>query len=192
MVTIEEGFDRQISAISDMDKSFLYIQSDESFRYPLGNWKGAGVSVPVFSLRSDKGFGVGDFSDLIDFIDWAKDVGMRMVQILPVNETIASHNWLDSYPYKSISVMALHPIYMNLEKLGLLEDDNLSAEFEAKQKELNVDTHVDYPEVLRYKSKYFKLIYDQEKATFFDRPDYREFFEQNKEWLVPYAVFVYL
>jgi 4-alpha-glucanotransferase len=114
------------------------------------------VSVPVFSLRSENGFGVGDFSDLINFIDWAKTVNLKMVQILPVNETIASHNWLDSYPYKSISVMALHPIYMNLEKLGPIRDKKIAREFAKKKSELNAKTHVDYPEVLRYKSRYFK------------------------------------
>ena len=191
-VTVEEGFDRKIDAIPDKEEEFVFVQSDVSFRYPLGNWKGAGVSVPVFSLRSDTSFGVGDFMDLIDFIDWAKDVGMKMVQILPVNETIASHNWLDSYPYKSISVMALHPIYMNLDKLGTLRNKELEEDFKIKQQELNAETHVNYPEVLRLKSRYFKLIFDQQKSTFFDKQDYIEFFETNKDWLVPYAAFVYL
>lgn len=191
VVTLEDGEDRIIQEIPD-DKEFIFLKSDESFRYPLGNWKGAGVSVPVFSLRSEKSFGVGEFGDLIDFIDWAKSVGMKMVQILPVNETIASHNWLDSYPYKSISVMALHPIYMNIHKIGALKNKKQMAEFAARQQELNKLKQVDYPEVLRLKSRYYKLIFDQEKATFFDQPDYKNFFEKNKEWLVPYAAFVYL
>lgn len=189
--TIEEGSDRQIAIVPEIDE-LLYVQADESFRYPVGNWKGAGVSVPVFSLRSGKGFGVGDFNDLINFIDWAKSVNMKMVQILPVNETIASHNWLDSYPYKSISVMALHPIYMNLDKLGTLVDENDKKEFEEKKAELNLLNHVDYPEVLRYKSKYFKLIYDQVKDSLFKDEDFRTFFDQNRGWLIPYAAFVYL
>lgn len=192
VVTIEEGDNRRIDYFPDKEDDFMFIQSDESFKYPLGNWKGAGVSVPVFSLRSEKSFGVGEFGDLIDFIDWGKSVGMKMVQILPVNETIASHNWLDSYPYKSISVMALHPIYMNIYKIGELKDKKIMKEFKVKQEELNKETHVDYPEVLKWKSRYYKLIFDQEKATFFKREDYKKFFKENKDWLVPYAAFVYL
>jgi 4-alpha-glucanotransferase len=191
VVTLEEGFDRVIEHLPD-DEGFLYIAADESFKYPLGNWKGAGVAVPVFSLRSENGFGVGEFNDLIGFIDWAKSVGMKMVQILPVNETIASHNWLDSYPYKAISVMALHPIYMNIHKIGTLKDKKLMKEFAEKQKELNKTTYVDYPEVLRLKSRYYKLIFDQDKAEFFKTEEYKTFFEANKDWLVPYAAFVYL
>ena len=91
-VTLEEGENRHILRLPENEESFRLVRSDESFRYPLGNWKGAGVSVPVFSLRSKRGFGIGDFTDLKEFIDWASGVGMKMVQILPVNETIASHN----------------------------------------------------------------------------------------------------
>jgi 4-alpha-glucanotransferase len=192
LLTIEEGEDRYLEIPSLNADSLLQIKTDESFKYPLGNWKGAGVSIPVFSQRSKKSFGVGDFGDLIDFIDWAKIVGMKMVQLLPVNETIASHNWLDSYPYKSISVMALHPVYLNLEKMGALNDKEKMTEYAVKKTELNASTHVDYPQVLKLKSEYYKLLFDQEKTTFFDREDYKLFFEANKEWLVPYAAFVYL
>ncbi len=191
VVTLEEGADRVIEQLPQ-DEEFLFVRTNESFKYPLGNWKGAGVAVPVFSLRSENGFGVGEFNDLLDFIDWAKSVGMKMVQILPVNETIASHSWLDSYPYKAVSVMALHPIYLNMYKMGVLKDKKLMKEFAEKQIELNKLSYVDYPEVLRLKSRYYKLIFDQEKAAFFKTKEYQAFFDANKDWLIPYAAFVYL
>lgn len=192
LLTIEEGKDRHFEIPHLVDESFLLIKSDESFRYPLGNWKGAGVTVPVFSLRSDQSFGVGEFSDLIDFIDWTKSVGMKMLQLLPVNETVASHNWLDSYPYKSISAFALHPLYLNLKKMGILRDQKQMKYFEEKQKEFNENIHVHYPEVHQLKSRYYKLLFDQEKDKVFKQNDYLTFFEANKEWLVPYAAFSYL
>ncbi len=192
LVTLEEGTNRFFEVPYMDDESFVLQKSDESFGYPLGNWKGAGVSVPVFSLRSEKSFGVGEFTDLFGFIDWAKSVGMKMVQLLPVNETIASHNWLDSYPYKSISVLALHPIYLNLEKMGKLKDTKQRNYFAKRQKELNKESHVVYPEVHALKSTYYKLLFDQEKDRFFKQADYQHFFEANKDWLVPYAAFDYL
>lgn len=190
--TLEDGLDRHLNQINIPESNFIYRKTDPHFRFPLGLWKGAGVSVPVFSLRSDNSFGVGEFNDLFDFIDWAKQVGMKMVQILPVNETIASHNWLDSYPYKSISVMALHPIYLNLENIGPLNDQKLANEFAELQKKLNINSEVDYPEVLRHKSRYYKLIFDQDGEKLFRTKAYKQFFAANKEWLVPYAAFVYL
>ena len=192
VVTVEDGFERRIDVLPENKSDYLFIQSDESFRYPLGNWKGAGVAVPVFSLRSDHSAGIGDFGDLIDFIDWARQVGMKMVQLLPLNETVASHNWLDSYPYKSISVMALHPIYMDLEQLGKIKDKKRMEELTARLKTLNAEPHVNFPEVHRIKSRCYKLIYDQEKEAFFKSRDFKAFFKENREWLVPYAAFAYL
>ncbi len=193
VIAIEEGENRIVNQpeLSQLSE-YIHLQADQHFRYPGGNWKGAGVAVPVFSLRSDDGFGIGEFSDLIEFIDWAKSVGMKMVQILPINETITTHNWLDSYPYKSISVTALHPIYLNLRKMGLLKDKKELKCFDKYQKELNKETHVNYPEVLAHKSRYYKLLFDQEKNTFFESSEYKAFFKANKDWLVPYAAFAYL
>ena len=191
VVTIEAGADRDFELPFINENSFTLIKSDENFKYPLGNWKGAGVSVPVFSLRSENSFGVGEFNDLIAFIDWAESVGLKMVQLLPINETVAFHNWLDSYPYKSISVLALHPLYLNLQKMGTLDDAIKMQYFDEKRKELNANENVLYPEVHWLKSEYFKLLFEQEKDTFFKQKEYITFFESNKEWLLPYAAFDY-
>jgi 4-alpha-glucanotransferase len=192
VIKVEEGINRFIADPALEEESFVYIKSDEGFRHLSGNWRGAGVAVPVFSLKSASSFGVGDFKDLMGFIDWAEQTNLKMVQILPINETIASHNWLDSYPYKSISVMALHPIYLNLESMGLLKDKKEAKKFKDFQKKLNAEPYVDYPGVMTWKSRYYKLLFDQEKDTFFDSTEYKAFFETNKSWLVPYAAFVFL
>lgn len=189
---IEGGADRKLLQLKIDEPSFTFVRADESFRYPNGDWKGAGVSVPVFSLRSEKGFGVGEFTDLIPFIDWAKSTGLKMVQILPVNETIAQKNWLDSYPYKSITVTALHPIYLNLEKMGTLKDKKVQAEFNAKRAELNQMEYVDYPTVMQYKSVYFQLLFDQDGKKVLKSKAFKDFFNANKEWLIPHAAFCYL
>ena len=73
------------------------------------NGKNAGVSVPVFSLRSKNGFGIGEFNDLKRLADWCYSTGLKIIQILPINDTISSLGLQDSYPYKSISVKALNP-----------------------------------------------------------------------------------
>lgn len=192
LITLEAGKNRYIPAPQTDEDHFKLISYDEAFNYPMGKWKGAGVAVPVFSLRSKNSCGVGEFYDLLPFISWATQVGIKMVQLLPINETIASHNWLDSYPYKSISVMALHPIYMNLEKMGKLNNAEQMEAFEERRVELNIETHVNYLEVLKLKSHYYKLLYDQEKDHFFENKDYISFFTKNKEWLIPYAAFAYL
>ena len=191
-VTLEEGKNRVLEIDEDINKNSMYLIVGEQFHYPLGNWKASGVSVPVFSLRSDDGFGVGDFNDLFSLADWAADVGLKMIQLLPINETITDHGWLDSYPYKSISVIALHPIYLNLDKLGQLKDKKLLKTYREHKQRLNEGDRVIFPEVLALKSAYYKLIFDQEKKSFFKLPEYKLFFKSNKEWLVPYAAYAYL
>ena len=159
---------------------------------PNNTWRAAGVAIPVFSLRSRKSFGVGEFTDLPLLIDWASKCGLRLVQILPVNDTIATHTWWDSYPYAAISAFALHPLYLNLEKCAGRKYADLVKPLRKKQKELNDLPEVNYDEVLKIKLLAVKELYDLQKEEFEKDPDYRRFFEDNKHWLAPYAAFCYL
>ncbi|MBU1009274.1 MAG: 4-alpha-glucanotransferase [Bacteroidetes bacterium] len=192
IISWEKGDDRQISLPDDFDLDSLFVCQDTDLRYDLNPWKGAGLAVPVFSLRSQESFGVGEFNDLKKLVDWCAITGLKMIQILPINETVATHSWLDSYPYKSISVKALHPMYLNLKKMGVLDDDTLMREFEQKKVVFNQLPHVDYVDVTRTKARYFKLIFDQNWSLVSRKKSYKKFFSENKDWLVPYAAFCYL
>lgn len=92
----------------------------------------AGVAVPVFSLRTEDGFGVGEFSDLKKLADWADKASLGIIQILPINDTIANYSWTDSYPYAAVSVYALHPQYISIENLDFELPKELVEEFHAK------------------------------------------------------------
>ncbi len=178
--------------IDSLDKSALTIYTDEHFIRTIPSWKGTGVAIPVFSLRSDEGFGIGEFNDLKKMVDWAKMTGQRMIQTLPINDTILYHTNYDSYPYNAVSVYALHPIYLHLETLGKLKDKKQRDYFAEKKAELNAKTFSDYQHVMNIKWEFFKAIYPQESSTIFESEDYKTFFNTNKEWLVPYAAFSYL
>lgn len=188
----EEGDERSIFYIDISNKSILHIQNDIHFRYANGNWKGAGVAVPVFSLRTEDSFGVGEFKDLKKMVDWSVKTGMKMIQLLPVNETIATHSWLDSYPYKAISVFALHPIYLNLDEMGSIDDEKIRDEYELARDMLNSKPYVDYVEVTQVKARFFKYIFDQNWKAVKKSAAYRKFFNENKYWLEAYAAFCFL
>lgn len=168
------------------------VIGDRYVYFNLPVWKGSGVAVPVFSLRSEKSFGVGDFGDLKRMIDWAVSTRQKAVQILPINDTTMTHTWTDSYPYNSISIYAFHPMYTDLKQLGALKDKKLMAAFNKRQKELNALPSVDYEAVNKTKWEYFHLIFKQEGEKVLASAAFHEFFESNKEWLQPYAVFSYL
>ena len=153
------------------------------------NPKYTGVAVPVFSLKSNNSFGIGEFNDLKLLADWCKNVGMKIIQILPINDTRTNDSWDNSYPYKAISTKALHPIYLNLDKLGTLNDINDIEYFQNQKEILNSKDYVDYPEVMKVKDAYFKKIFAQTWNEVKDSEDYKTFFKQNEKWLVPYAEF---
>src|SRR5690606_16036742 len=50
----------------------------------------------------------------------------------------------------------------------------------------------DYEEVMRYKWKIIKQLYQAQKETFFQDEAYLQFREANQHWLVPYAAYSYL
>eukprot|EP01107_Rhizomastix_libera_P013238 TRINITY_DN354_c0_g1_i2.p1 TRINITY_DN354_c0_g1~~TRINITY_DN354_c0_g1_i2.p1 ORF type:complete len:946 (-),score=215.46 TRINITY_DN354_c0_g1_i2:35-2518(-) len=191
IATNEDGFNRTITFVPQA--GFCLIRTDEGFRYPVGSYKAAGVAIPVFALRSKSGLGVGEFNDIPGFVNWAKKAGMKLVQLLPINDTIASHSWVDSYPYAAISVHALHPLFANLESMGLkgLKDEKLKAFVETEKVRLNNKPQVDYEAVMDTKFKVFRALFEQEKAKLVADTHFQAFLKENEDWVYPYAAFSY-
>jgi len=187
VVDIEWGENRHIWGI---EKGIKIEQHDRSFRRTQPRFKGAGVAVPVFSLRTEDGFGIGEFLDLKKMADWAALTGQKMIQTLPINDTTLRHNNLDSYPYNAVSVFALHPIYINIPRMGKLTPAQ-KKKYEATKAEFNAKPIADYQCVYDEKMKYFKAIYKAEKEALFSSKEYKDFFARNREWLEPYAAFLH-
>ena len=152
------------------------------------SFRGAGVAIPVFSIRTEKGLGVGEFSDLKILADWAEICGLKLIQILPVNDTTANFTWLDSCPYSAISVFALHPMYLNVESLGKFTQKEL-VEYRELCKKLNALPQIDYEKVMDEKWKYIRHFFKKNAKKTFETKGYKDFFKKNVDWLVPYAEF---
>ncbi len=159
---------------------------------PAAIWKGAGVAIPVFSLRSKSSFGVGEFTDLKLLADWCQAAGLKLIQILPVNDTSATHTSADSYPYAAISAFALHPLYLNLSRVATEANQALVQALEEDRTRLNAMKDVDYHAVMGIKTALVKELYLLQREKTFKSREYKRFFEANKHWLVPYAAFCYL
>lgn len=152
----------------------------------------AGVVIPVFSLRSEHSWGVGDFGDLKRLVDWAVATGMSAIQILPVNDTTLTHTWEDSYPYNCISIYALHPQYLDLSQMGRIHDHKLMKAFEQRKESLERLSSIDYEAVNQLKEDYTRELYRQDGAAVLKSKEFDAFFRQNKTWLIPYAAFCFL
>lgn len=164
---------------------------DQAF-FALYNRKLAGTLVPVFSLRTRKSAGIGDFGDLKVMIDFVASTGQKVLQLLPVNDTTITHTWTDSYPYSCISVFAIHPQYANLHALPELKDAKARAEAEKTRAELNALDKIDYEKVNDFKINYLRQIFNQEGEKMMKTAEYKAFFQDTKQWLVPYAQYSYL
>ena len=188
VVCWESGNNRQLM-LTAKDKKRNTVISGLRFNGDLPNWRGAGTAIPVFSLRSEESCGIGDFDDLKKMIDWAKSSGLKMIQILPINDTTLYHDWRDSYPYRAISAYAIHPIYLSIKRLGELKNKRKMTAFRKKQVELNKNSVVDYDAVSHLKQTYFQEIFNQEKEETLKSKSFLAFFEKNKDWLIPYSAF---
>lgn len=187
----ENGNNRVFFHAHAAAKNKLTIVNDGFIVLPDNTWKGAGVSVPVFSLRSQQSWGVGEFTDLKLLVDWAKKTGLQLIQILPVNDTNATGTWADSYPYAAISAFALHPMYLNLERMAGESAGYILEDAKKEKALLNKKPAVDYVAVNQLKWKLIEAIYPLQKKSVFSSAAYKVFYQNNKHWLMPYAAFCY-
>lgn len=186
-VCYEEGNNRLL--YSDVSKKKVTIQHDGFIHLPNSTWKGAGVAIPVFSLRSKNSFGVGEFSDIKLLVDWARSTGLKLIQLLPINDTTSTFDWMDSYPYSAISAFALHPLYINLWKVAGKEYTDQLKDLKEKQKKLNYEPVMNYEEVMKFKTSVLKELYEVMGEDCFQSDDYKHYFKKNKHWLEAFAAF---
>ena len=191
VIAVEYGENRL--AFPNQDAEVLQIHADHYFRFNAEQlYKAAGVAIPVFSLRSENGFGVGEFTDIKKLADWAHKTHLSIIQILPINDTTANYSWTDSYPYAAISVYALHPQYLSLENLQFSIPEDLKVEYKHKKDELNAEKFVDYEQMISGKWKFIKAVFEENKSEILKDKDFLKFLKENADWLKPYAAFCVL
>ena len=193
LVAWEEGDNRSVP-VSSADGSTNEIPDGQvlvlyggHLRMAEETWRAAGVAVPVFSLRSEHSYGVGDFGDLRRFVDWAVATGMKFIQLLPVNDTTTDGRWHDSYPYNIVSMFALHPHYVDLEAAGTLRSKAQMTKFLRRRQELNALPYSDYEAVERVKTEYLQMLFEEQGRAVLDSKDFKAFVADNEDWLKPYA-----
>lgn len=168
----------------------MLIQHDGYFRRER-RWRGAGVAVPVFSLRSERSVGCGEFADLPLVVSWCASVGLTVLQLLPIIDTSVHGTWRDSYPYSSLCVFALHPMYLRLQDLANPLPEGIAAEIESARVALNLD-QVDYEATMETKLRIARCVFDVMGRETLESPEFETFFNENREWLRPYSVFCFL
>ena len=184
----EPGANRSLDVPNMQDNETIVYELSQAY-FSIYPWKGAGVVIPIFSLRSEGSFGVGDFGDLKMMVEWAAKTQQRFIQVLPINDTNMTGTWQDSYPYNAISIYALHPQYTDFRQLPEIKDKEKKAQFETLRQELNSLPQIDYERMFEAKMDYLHVLFEQEWKRVKATKAYKQFYEDNKEWLEPYAQF---
>src|SRR5256885_6513903 len=141
----------------------------------------AGVLAPLFGLRSENDLGIGDIAVVREFIDWAAEIGFKVVQLLPINEMGA-----DNSPYNAISAMAIEPTTLHLapgspENLTREDFDKVVNQFDIAQLRRG---GVKYREVRKVKRALLEAAFQK----FGYSPDFEQFLKRESEWLDQYVV----
>ena len=186
IIDTEWGENREVWGVAP---ELVIAQNDRHFRRNEARWKGAGVAVPVFSLRTEEDFGIGEFSDLKKLAEWVAATGQKMIQTLPINDTTISHTNHDSYPYNAVSVFALHPIYLNVPQMGALTAAQ-KKKYAAEQASFNKKDFADYQAVLDAKMVYFKALFKRDGEALMATNEFKLFAQKNAPWLPDYANFM--
>jgi len=111
-------------------------------------------------------------------VDWARKTGQRIIQTLPINDTILYHTNYDSYPYNAVSVYALHPIYLHLDKIGKIKIRN-GKRISMLKLELN-EKHFRYQNVMRVNGSFLKKFIRRNLKLFLLRTITKHFLKRIK------------
>ncbi|KAJ8444385.1 hypothetical protein Cgig2_026589 [Carnegiea gigantea] len=175
--SIEIGSNRELSLDILSNKARYMFLSDGIMREM--PWRGAGMAIPMFSVRSEDDLGVGEFLDLKLLVDWAVASGFHLVQLLPINDTSVHGMWWDSYPYSSLSVFALHPLYLRVQSISDSIPEGIQKEISEAKERLNLKD-VDYEATMATKLSIAKKIFSKEKDQILQSSSFKKFFSDNE------------
>src|SRR5437868_2073308 len=148
----------------------------------------AGFLAPLFALRSQQGLGIGDVGTLREFIEWAREIGFRVVQLLPINEVGG-----DNSPYNAISAMAIEPTTLHLAPASPAELTQDAFEKVMVSENLETLRHgpVKYNRVRKLKRELLQCAFNnfQLNPIANRQRDFDQFCERESSWLKPYSFF---
>lgn len=144
-----------------------------------------GTAIPVGALKTANSCGVGEFLDLIPFADFCKKSGLKLIQLLPVNDT-----GTESSPYSALSAFALHPLYISLKSLPEVEGkEDILSEITKLQKKYEKLPRFQYRELRRKKLDLLQKIFDLEKDKIISSDELKSWIKDNP-WVQVYSIFM--
>ena len=145
----------------------------------------SGLAVPLFSLRSERSAGVGDFADLERLADWCAAIGASVIQLLPLNDLGP-----DSAPYGAVSAFALDPIYAAPDRISAVQaDPALRAKAAALAADLEQPGPVAYDRVRGARMAFLEAVFATVADALRDDTDFEAFVAEHERWLEDYVLY---
>ena len=141
----------------------------------------SGVAVPLFSLRSKSGVGIGEYLDLIPFAKWCKLCDFNIIQLLPVNDTGA-----EASPYSARSAFALNPVFINIQAVS--GSSEFEDEIEQAKDEFDNQERIDYYKISTWKRNILKKIFNNRYDQLKKDKELQKWIDANA-WAKGYCVY---
>lgn len=154
----------------------------------------AGILVPLFSLTSSRGWGIGEIGDIETIARWLQGAGQTILQLLPINEMPLG----ESSPYSALSAMAIDPQFISIYAVedfaAVGGEEALSGALRAQLDKVRAAPAVDYHAVRELKYAALSLAFAHfrgiELASGTRRAaTFRAYLEEQAWWLDDYALF---
>ena len=183
-----EYYDVDLKAGNCKAHTVLAITPDKCYEPEyLQNHKIWGMAIQLYSLTSERNWGVGDFTDLANLVDLCARQGANIIGLNPLN--VLFHDFPENAsPYSSISRLFLNPIYIDVEKVSGYKPEYLAGK-EAELEQLRAVENIDYTGVYNFKMQILQKIYDATFAKLEKSSAYQKFEKKNKEDLENLATY---
>ncbi|MBR1606011.1 MAG: 4-alpha-glucanotransferase [Alphaproteobacteria bacterium] len=148
-----------------------------------------GYALQLYSVRSNRNWGVGDFTDLAEFIRMCGRCGADIIGLNPLN--VLTHDFPENAsPYCSISRLFLNPIYIDIENVPEFRWDDMKGQ-EYKLDEFRASELIKYEEIYPLKVKMLEKAYERftQEKNYDRQQDYKNFCEAQGEELEKLATF---
>ncbi len=145
--------------------------------------RSAGILIPLFSLRARADLGRGEILDLAPMIDLARDMGHRLIQLLPLDEGAPD----GTSPYSAMSVFAIDPVYISAQALPGIGSVTMARALAEIGPRRTVPRSKYRPLKLRMLEHAWQVF--RSRASAQARNEFDRFIERNRSWLDDYALF---
>ncbi|UCB42778.1 MAG: 4-alpha-glucanotransferase [Dehalococcoidales bacterium] len=118
------GYHRLTVELRDRQAENLVISAPTKAYSPSGGLRERqwGVFIPLYALHTQRSWGAGDYSDLIELTEWTGDMGGQVIATLPLLPTFVDDHIFEPSPYLPVSRLLWNEFFLDITRVPELQD----------------------------------------------------------------------